>query len=394
MKKVLILNVSHNELRLIKALKTLNFYVIATGNRPDLIGKKHVDEHIIADYSDKDAILQIAKEREIDAVCACCNDFGVITAAFVAEKMGLNGHDTYENTLLLHHKDKFKLFAEKHKINVPKGKNFSNAEDAEKWAGTAKYPIIIKPIDLTGGKGITTVHSFFEAQGAIDNAFVVSKNKKIVIEQYIEGTQHAICTFLINKKVKAYCSNNEYSVINPYCVEIDTYPASNFNLLKDFLINTIETIADALELVDGIFHMQYRVDKDGVPYIIESMRRVLGNLYMLPAEKLTGINWDYWEARTQCGLDCFDFPSRINKKGFFAYRTIKATQNGKIKDIIYSDICKKFMFDQYLLWKPNDEITDYVKEQLGFLFFQFNSIEEMNDVMLNCYNDLYIIDYN
>ena len=87
MKRVLILNISHNELRMINALKELGYYVIGTGGVPGLIGEKYVDEYIRADYSDKELMLQLAIDKKVDAVCACCNDFGVLSAAWVAEKL-------------------------------------------------------------------------------------------------------------------------------------------------------------------------------------------------------------------------------------------------------------------------------------------------------------------
>ena len=100
MKKVLLLCTSHNDLGLIRGLRKLGYYIIATGNRENSPGEKWVDKWIRADYSNKELILDIAKEEKIDSICACCNDFGVYTAAYVAEKLGLPGYDDYETTLI------------------------------------------------------------------------------------------------------------------------------------------------------------------------------------------------------------------------------------------------------------------------------------------------------
>ena len=92
-KRALILNTSHNDLYSIKALKQMNFYVIATGGNKGLIGEQFVDEYFQMDYSKKEEILKFAETQNIDYICACCNDFGVMTASFVAEKLG----DCYRN---------------------------------------------------------------------------------------------------------------------------------------------------------------------------------------------------------------------------------------------------------------------------------------------------------
>ena len=78
---------------LILAAKKLGFRVITTGNAPELVGHAYADEYYYADFSDKDEVLTLAREQRIDAICACANDFGAITAAYVAEEMGLPGHD-------------------------------------------------------------------------------------------------------------------------------------------------------------------------------------------------------------------------------------------------------------------------------------------------------------
>lgn len=389
MKKIaLLLNISHNELGLIRALHQLDYYVIATGNNPTLPGKDLVDEYVPMDYSNKKMILQFAQSRHINAIVPCCNDFGVITAAYVAEEMHLPGHDSYENTLILHHKDRFKEFTKKHNIQSPITTSFTSQQDAEQWVRTAEYPLMIKPVDLTGGKGCSRANNIQEANAAIDKAFKTSRIKHIVIEPFIEGTQHACCAFLVNQKVRAVCSNNEYSFTNPYKVEVDTYPADHFDEIKDFMIGEIEKIASILHLEDGIFHAQYLL-KDGKPYIFEVMRRVLGNLYMVPASKLTGIDWELWEAKARCGIGCKDFVDAMEQKGFWAYRCVMGTKNGTIKDIYLADEIKPYVFNKYDIWQPGMNIDDWTNSQLGFYFMQFSSAQEMRRVMVEDYNKIY-----
>ena len=86
-KKLLILNGSHSDIPLIKSAKSLGYYVITTGNNPKLIGHSYSDERCFADFSDPDAILVIARKLNIDAVCSCSNDFGIITASYISEKI-------------------------------------------------------------------------------------------------------------------------------------------------------------------------------------------------------------------------------------------------------------------------------------------------------------------
>lgn len=389
--RVLILNTSHNDLAMISALKKMGCYVIATGNRPGLPGEKYVDEYIQADYSDKEKMLSLSRQLKIDAVCACCNDFGVITASYIAEKLGLEGHDTYENTLTIHHKDRFKKFAAGHNIMTPPAWEFDSEEKAEYFLEyEMSYPGIVKPADLSAGNGVMRVENPEEGKTAVSRAFEKSRVKKIVIEPYIEGSQHAICTFLKDKKVVACCSNDEYSIVNPYRVEIDTYPAAGFEKVKDILVEQIEKIAEALQLKDGIFHMQYRM-KEGRPYILEAMRRVLGNMYGIPASRSNGFAWDYWEARTHCGLDCSEVPFAMETKGFHAYRAIMSRKNGILRDVQIDASLEKYIFQRFMMWEKGQKIENFLSQPLGFLFFEFDSMEEMHQVMLEEYEKIAVI---
>jgi hypothetical protein len=84
-KKLLLLNGSHSDIPLINSAKSLGFYVITSGNNPKLIGHSYSDERCYADFSQPEAILEIARKLKIDAVCSCSNDFGIITASYISE---------------------------------------------------------------------------------------------------------------------------------------------------------------------------------------------------------------------------------------------------------------------------------------------------------------------
>lgn len=134
MKIALLLCASHNDLGIIRSLKNLGLYVIVTGNMENLPGQKYCDKFIKADYSDKELILKIAKQNKIDYIIQCCNDFGVYTASYVAQKLGLPGYDSYETTLILHNKDKFKQFSKENNILSPISFAFSAEKDAVEFS--------------------------------------------------------------------------------------------------------------------------------------------------------------------------------------------------------------------------------------------------------------------
>lgn len=391
-KKVLLLCASHNDLGLIRGLRKLNYEIIVTGAIRGLIGEKYCDKYIQADYSDRNLILKIAQDEKIDRICACCNDYGVYTAAYVAEKMNLPGYDSYETTCVLHNKDRFKSFVQEHNIPSPWTKVFTDYDEAKEFLKSAQYPLIVKPTDCSAGNGITKLESFSGAEEAVKYAFEKTRAGVIVIEQYIEGTQHGFCSFLVNQKVRAYINNNEYSIQNPYRVEIDTFPADNSEDMAGFLVPEIEKIANILNLKDGIFHLQYIVS-NGQPKIIEVMRRAIGNMYSVPGDLISGIPWDYWEARARCGMSCDDFPINVTQEGYFAYKAILSEKNGIIKDICIPKEYDEYILSKCILKHVGDVITHCQSEPIGFIFMMFRSDQEMKRVLIENYrSDLVVVD--
>lgn len=388
-KKALLLCTSHNDLGLVRALKKLGYYIIATGNKENLPGQRWVDEFIKADYSDMEQILQIAKEEHIDNVVACCNDFGVYTAAYVAEQLGLPGYDSYETTLILNNKDKFKQFAKENGIQTPVAEGYADAAAAKREVLKMQLPVIVKPVDCSAGNGISVIEDYADAEQSIDFAFQKSRASRIVIEPFIKGTQHGFCTFLVNQKVVAVCTNNEYSIQNPYRVEIDTFPATDHEQYEPFLIEQIEKMAGILKLKDGIFHMQYMVC-DGKPWILEVMRRTIGNMYHVLSNPLNGIEWEYWETKARCGLDCSDIPTNTKQEGFFAYKTILASDNGIIDRVEIPTEYDKYIFNEFMLLQPGDEVSNHLSQPIGFLFMMFSSEEEMTEVLISMYRNDFV----
>ena len=393
MKKILVPNGNYTDIRLIQSYKRMGLYVITSGNDKSLSGHKYADEYVPHDYSDYKGMLEIAKELNIDYVSSCANDFGVTTAAYIAENMGLPGHDTFEVAKIIAEKDLFKDFAQKNHLLCIPSNHFYTKEEAYKSVENAEYPIIVKPTDLGGGKGVTRVNDAKDVKKAIDFAFEKSKSGHIVIEPFIEGTQHSFCTFLVNKKVVSFTSFDELDAINnPFLVGYTTSPALDIDRVAPILIKEIEKMGELLNLADGIFHVQYRMYK-GQPLIMECMRRCLGNYSLRAASKMLGYTIEDYIAKAHCGMDCSDIPHTFNYEGsgYFSHFYIQPRKNGVVKDVIIPDEIKEYIYDYIKEWKEGTVITNYTVQMLGFVFFQFPSREIRDDIAHRLYDLIKVV---
>lgn len=389
--RLLILNGSLSELPLIQKAKDLGFYVVTTGNMPGLIGHTFADEYIPADYSDKKAILSLVKENRIDRIVSCANDFGVLTACYVAEQMGWPGHDSYENALTLHHKDRFKQFIQDLGIRCPISTVLKGKEEAYRYAEVAEYPIIVKAIDLTGGKGIKRAGTVSEAFDAIDNAFNRSRSDSIVIEPYIQGVQQSIDTFVRDGKVIASASNDCYMPINPYLIQSETLPARGIERIQDELHSFIELICSTLHLKDGMFTLQYIV-KDDEPYVIEMMRRCLGNQFLTVAGKITGFPWEEALVRAETGMALDDISADDPPARYAGHHGIMGCRNGKISGYHIDPELQANIFQTIEMMRPGDSISDYMNERVAYIYYTFDSREEI-DKIASKLNQLAYVEY-
>ena len=389
MKKLLILNGSFCELPLIHEAKKLGYYVVTTGNMPSLIGHKYSDEYISADYSDKEAILQLVKDNNIDRIMSCANDFGVLTASYVAEQMGWPGHDPYGTAELLHHKDKFKQFVLENNLPSPKSVAFKSETKAITHLNDMKYPIIVKANDLTGGKGIMRASNKEEAVIAIKNAFNQSRNKHIVMEPFIEGVQQSFVAFIHNKKILTFISNDSYSPINPYLIQAETLPADDIDSVKDELSNAMESIVKKLNLTDGIMAFQF-IKKEGKPYIIETMRRPFGNQFLTLAELNSGFPWHRAQLIAETGGDFSKIEFEAPKMKYCGHHGIMATRNGVVKKYIIPDHIQKHVFKKIDMINPGERINHYMNERIAYIYYQYDNKAEMDEAVQHFNNDIII----
>lgn len=375
MKKLLILNGSLSEATLIETAKRLGYYVITSGNNPSLMGHTLADEYIEADYSDKEKILSLVKEHHIDCIVSCANDFGVITSAYVAQQMGWSGHDTYENAVLLHQKDLFKTFIQKLGIRTPFSIPFDDIGKAKEFVKTAQYPMIVKATDLTGGKGIKKADDYTQALSAIDNAFEKSRIKHIVIEPFIEGVQQSLVTFISDKKVVASVSCDCFFPINPYLIQSELLPAKNIEQYQEELHDYIELICKTLNLVDGMLTLQYIV-KDGKPYIIELMRRALGNQFLTVAGAVTGFPWEEALIKAETGMPLTNLRWNKPMTKYAGHHGIMATKNGIVKDYSIAPELESHIFKKIDVLPSDKRINDYLNERIAYIYYQYNNYDE------------------
>ena len=394
---MLLLGGSHAEIPLIQAAQSLGWYVITTGNAREGLGHPYADKNVFADFSDKDAMLELARSEGVQAVCSGCNDFALLSTVYVCEKLGLPGHDSYATSLEIHHKDKYRALATRLGIPTPHALVVRSAADFETAIAQLTFPIIVKPVDLTGGKGIHRAANADEARVAYKDACSRTRQDHIVVEEFVQGSNHGFSAMLVKGKVAFAFSDNEQYYINKYMVSGANSPSTSSDKTLAMLREYSERIAQELHLVDGILHIQYIERADGTPVIIEICRRPPGDLYIKFVKYATGIDYPKFIVLAETGEDISGIAD-VPTQGFWLRHCIMADRQagdtlvtsdaspasdkqcqGIVRDVTFAPEIQGNIVEKSLWYKPGEVITDKLTYKAGIVFFKFDTLAEMQD---------------
>ena len=375
MKKMLMLGGSHGEIPLIQAAKKMGYYVITTGNQPEGMGHRHADEYRNCDFSQKEAILALAQELQVDAICSGCNDFACLSAAYACEKLGIAGHDSYETALLIHHKDRYRALAQKLGIPSPKALKCQSREEIIDACEKLSFPLIVKPVDLTGGKGMMRCEDAGQVGGAFTQAMAATREKYVIMEEFVTGTNHGFSAYLQNQKVTFCFVDNEQYYKNPYLVSGASAPGDVPKEAVERLCRDSEKLAKELELVDGLLHIQFILKEDGIPVIIEVCRRAPGDLYIRLVELATGLAYPAYIVAAEAGIE-MPLPIFHKPEGYYVRHCIMADETGRVESIEMAEEIKPYIIERLLWHQKGELVEDFMKYKAGIVFLHFATEEE------------------
>ena len=389
-KKMLLLGGSHAEIPLIKAAQEMGWFVITTGNAREGLGHPYADKNVFADFSDTNAMLELAKSEGVQAVCSGCNDFALLSTVYVCEKLGHPGHDSYATSLKIHHKDKYRALATRLGIPTPRAITVKVADtdsadgcaDFEAAIEQLTFPIIVKPVDLTGGKGIHRAANADEAREAYKDACSRTRQDHVVVEEFVQGTNHGFSAMLVKSKVAFAFSDNEQYFVNKYLVSGANTPSTTAVTGLAKLREYSERIARELNLVDGILHIQYIEQADGTPVIIEICRRPPGDLYIKFVKYATGVDYPRFIVMAETGEDISGIAD-VPTQGFWLRHCIMAgpeiEKGSTVRDVTFASEIQGNIVEKFLWYKPGEVITDKLTYKAGIVLFKFDTLAEMQD---------------
>lgn len=388
-KKLMLLGGIRYLLPVIKAAHEQGYYVITADYLPDNIAHKYSDEYINVSIIDKEAVLKVAKEKEIDGIMSFGVDPGVLAASYVQNEMGLPSFGPFESVEILQHKDKFRTFLRENGFNVPWAFGFSSKHDAWNSRNKFSYPLIVKPTDSAGSKGCTRVDCENELQKAIDYAFKFSISGNIIIEEFLEkkGCSSDTDSYAYNGELKFVsfsAQRFDVDAINPYTPSAYSWPSTFSKEQEDYLTKEIQRLITLLEMKTSVFNIEVRVATNNQPYIMEFTPRGGGNRLCEMLRYATGV--DLITAITRASVG--DEPEAIEKKtynGHWAEIILHADKNGEFVDLQIDPSLPAEIIEKDLWVKLGDNVHGFeaANDAIGTLVLRFKNADDLESVICN-----------
>ena len=382
-KRLMLLGGIRYLLPVIKAAHEQGYYVITADYLPDNIAHKYSDEYVNVSIVDKEAVLKVAREKQIDGIMSFGVDPGVVSAAYVQEQMGLPACGPYKSVEILQNKDKFRAFLTEHGFNVPKAKGYSSVEAAIADMGEWKYPVIVKPTDSAGSKGVTRVDNPHQMQEAVLHAFDKSISGHIIIESFIEkqGCPSDTDSFSENGKLKfvSFCAQRfDAGASNPYTPAAYTWPSTFTAEQEAYLTQEIQRLISLLGMKTNVYNIETRVGTDGKPYIMELTPRGGGNRLCEMLRYATGVDMITAMIRYSVG-DCVPEIKQKPYEGHWAEIILHAEKSGRFVSMDIADTLPAEIVERDLWVSSGDEVHafDGANDAIGTLVLRFNDPAEM-----------------
>ena len=386
-KKLMLLGGLRYLLPVIEAAHRLGIYVITVDYLPDNIAHRYSDEYHNVSIIDKEAVLELARELQIDGIMSFAVDPGVVSAAYVAEQLGLPFQCSYESACILQDKSRFRQFLADNGFNVPNARGYDNAEAALHDVDYFNWPVIVKPVDSAGSKGVTRVDHPADLPAAITHALECSPSRHFIVEDFLEKKGQSSDTecFTIDGKL-VFCSFNDqhfdHDAVNPYTPAAYSWPSTMPQWAQDELHKDLQRLSDLLHLRSGIYNVETRLCTNGKPYIMEISPRAGGNRLAEMLRYCTGC--DLIEAQTRMSLGLPINPiTQPNYNYYLIEIILHATHCGMFSAVEIDPEIRAYVFDQDLWVRPGERVNGFTgaNQAIGTITFRFPYYQNLTDTL-------------
>lgn len=293
-KRLLILGGSRISCEIVKKAQEMGIYVVVTDWYPieDSPAKQIADKAMMVSTADVDAVVHLIKEEQIDGVITGFTDSVLPYYARICEKAGLPCYGTEEQFEILTNKKKYKALCQKYGVPTVEEYNI-NDSFKDKDFDNIKYPVLVKPADNSGARGITICKNKEELIEAYNKAITFSESKEVLVERYIDGKE--VTVFWVFQDGQIYLSGignrhvrHKQGGIVPLPVAY-TFPSIHTKKYQEEIEPQVKEMLKSIGIKNGMMFMQCLIDNDKC-IVYDIGFRLTGSLEYKLLESICGYN--------------------------------------------------------------------------------------------------------
>lgn len=373
MKKIAIIGANEFQNRLILKAKELGIETHVFAWEDGAVGKENSDYFYPISIVEKDIILEKCKEIGIDGICSIASDLAMLTVNYVADKLGLVGN-SLKCTKITTNKYEMRKQLSNYGLPCPYFKLIRDISDVE--YDKLKYPLIIKPTDRSGSRGIYKIEKMGELEEAIKNAQKESFSKEVILEEFIDGQEYSVEGISQNGEHHILQITKKYTTGAPHFIEIAHEQPALLNKETEEQIKTVVIKSlNALKVCNGASHTELKID-NGKIKIIEIGARMGGDFIGSDLVEIsTGIDFLELVLKVALGIK-ISVPKVENKNIAFVKFLFDSADINKIKSLTESE--KECITDLYIKDKL-DIVTDSSNRN-GYCIFKIENLDILNEI--------------
>lgn len=360
--------------------------------------KREADEAYYVSTSDIESMVRLVRDEKFDGVITGFTDSVLPYYAEICDVAGLPSYGTKEQFEIFTDKEKYKRLMRA--FDIPTIPDYEvDINRFEETATDIKYPVIVKPLDGSGSRGVTVCNSHDELKSAITFAADSSKMGRVLVEQYYDNDEVTIFWLFIDGESHMMLLGNRHVKHNqegelPLPAGY-TYPAAVQPTFLSEVAPKMEAMFRSVGIRNGMMFMQSKI-VNGTCFVYDIGYRLTGSLEYINLDALCGYNpLDMMIHFSLTGkMDRQGFSNKIDPYlgGKYAYNVSLLCKPGKIMEIYGLENIKKLpgVLDVVVAHPVGDIITEAMKGRLAQITVRIlgfaDSIDQMKDEMLEIQN--------
>ncbi len=396
MKKIMILAGGNDQAALIEELR-LHFQddvqIILVDYAKDVVASKFADKHLVISTMDLDAVKKAALEEGVDYIMTACGDQPLLTMAAVSEELGLPCYLSKEQVLELTNKKYMKKKMVDNGIPTSRFKTFSSKDTLDVTG--LQFPLIVKPVDSNGSKGVRKVTTLEELKDQAKLSFQFALSDTIIVEEFVEGVEISSDFYIIDGQAKFIMMSelNKYAVDESTAVIYQTIiPPAISPIAHTKLLQIAQQIATTFHVTNSPLLIQSIVRGDEVS-VIEFSARIGGGAKYKDIQNVTGFN--ILRANLQSMLGLHPIVDAKTNENYYS-RCHLYVMGGKFKSIEgIQELLNENVITEYVQTKPFGVKVNAPRssaDRVASIFLQADNIITLNNKIMKAITRIQVFD--